>query len=988
MLLEDFTKSALVVGGEVNDLDVDVALASRLDMLLHVVAGRVELVAKRGEVVDNLGQPGLVDLAAKEETLAGLGHAEVHGRLQRCPVGFNKIFTEAGDLTSRGHLDTKEGVGAGKTGPRELRHLGGDVVTLDLHEISRVGNLLANKGLGGNIDEVGAENLADERERTRRTQIALDDLELGLAALGVLGLDDLHVEGTGDVPRLGDSLGNVLAALLDRLLEVDGGENKRSVTRVNTSLLDVLRHSVHNQLALGGDTIDVNLLRALDKLGNNNRVVRRHIGGRLELVLEILLAANHRHGSARQDITRTHQHRVPDLVSKLLGRLDRRQLLPRRLVNADAVENLRELLAILSLVNVQRVRAQHFGPTLLLQSQRNVLRQLPANRHHHARCALQFVNIHHPLVAQLLKIQFIRRIIISRHRLRVIIDHYSLFSHVAEGLDGRDGAPVELDGGADSVDAAAEDNGAVVFEGDVVGGAVVCGVEVVCVGREFGSEGVDALDPGADVEGEADGADLVFGGGDGVCDLAIGEAELLSLEDLVLLEGVEAACVFELAGAVDDVLELVEEPLVDLGEVVDLVDGVVFVEHGLADGEPAAVGGVLELEVEVVKLVALEADEAGVDLADGLLEGLFKGTADSHDLADGLHGAANVALDVLELGKIPSGHLGDDVVEGGLKVGGGCLCDGVGQLGEAVAEANLGGGVGEGVAGGLGGEGGGAGETGVDLDDAVVEAVGLEGVLDVALADDAEMADDFDGGGSEHVVLLVAEGLAGGDDNGVTGVDAEGVKVLHVADGDAVVVCVTDNLVLELLPALEGLFDEDLGREGEGSRGHVSELFLVVGKAGAETTQGVGCTDNDGVADLFGGVEGLVNGADGNGLGNGDVDFLEGLGEQVSVFGKLESSHAGAENLDAVLFPEAETLHLDTEVEGSLSTKGEEDAVGLFSLNYVRDIFGGDGEVVDLVRKGVVCLDGGNVGVDEHRRNAGLLEGLESLGACAVAVSR
>ena len=47
------------------------------------------------------------------------------------------------------------------------------------------------------------------------------------------------------------------------------------------------------------------------------------------------------------------------------------------------------------------------------------------------------------------------------------------------------------------------------------------------------------------------------------------------------------------------------------------------------------------------------------------------------------------------------------------------------------------------------------GEPGVDLDDAVLQRGGVEGVLDVALADNAKVTDHFNGRFTEHVVLLV-----------------------------------------------------------------------------------------------------------------------------------------------------------------------------------------------------------------------------------------
>ena len=444
------------------------------------------------------------------------------------------------------------------------------------------------------------------------------------------------------------------------------------------------------------------------------------------------------------------------------------------------------------------------------------------------------------------------------------VDHDGLLAHLAKSLGGADGAPIELDGATDTIDTAAEDNGALVFEGDVVRRSVVRRVQVVGVGGEFGSQGIDLLDPGTDVEAQSLRADLVLGAVDGVGDLSVRETEFLGLEDLLALETVERANGLHFTDAVDQVLQLVEEPLVDLGQIVHLLDRVVLVKHGLANGEPSAVGGVLEFEIEVVKLVALESDVSGVDLSNGLLERLFKSSANGHDFSDRLHGTANVALDVLELGKIPSGDFRDNVVERWFEVSSGGLGDGVGQLGQRVAETNLGGRVSQRVTGGLGGEGGRSGKTGVDFNDTVVETVGLQSVLDVALSYDSQMSDDLDGGGSEHVVLLIAESLTGGDDNGVTSVNTQRVKVLHVANSDAVVVGVTDYFVFDFLPALERLLDQNLGRQCQRSGSHVAELFLVVGETRSQTTERVGGSDNDRVSDLFGGIDSFLDGADSN----------------------------------------------------------------------------------------------------------------------------
>jgi hypothetical protein len=337
---------------------------------------------------------------------------------------------------------------------------------------------------------------------------------------------------------------------------------------------------------------------------------------------------------------------------------------------------------------------------------------------------------------------------------------------------------------------------------------------------------------------------------------------------------------------------------------------------------------------------------------------------------------------VLELGKIPSGNLGDDVVKRRLEVGGSGLGDGVGKLGKGMSETDLGGGVGKRISGSLGSQGRGSRKTGVDLNDTVIETIRLESVLDVTLANNTQVSYDLDGSTSKHVVLLIAQGLTGGNNDRVTSVNTERIKILHVAHGNTVVVGVTDDLIFKLLPTLERLLDKDLGREGKRSSGHVAELLLVVGETGTQTAESIGSSDNDRVTDSLGSLEGLLDSADGDRLGNGDVNLFQSPSEEVTILTQLQSSDAGTEDLDAVLLEESKSLHLNTEVESSLTTERQEDAVRLLLLDDIGNILGGDGEVVDLVSQTVVGLDGSDVGVDEHRSNAGFLESLEGLGAC------
>ena len=74
------------------------------------------------------------------------------------------------------------------------------------------------------------------------------------------------------------------------------------------------------------------------------------------------------------------------------------------------------------------------------------------------------------------------------------------------------------------------------------------------------------------------------------------------------------------------------------------------------------------------------------------------------------------------------------------------------------------------------------------------------------------MADNLDGEFAQQVDVVVVQGLARCHHDALSGMYAQRVKVLHVADRDAVVVAVANHLELDLLPTLERLLYQHLGR--------------------------------------------------------------------------------------------------------------------------------------------------------------------------------
>ena len=160
-----------------------------------------------------------------------------------------------------------------------------------------------------------------------------------------------------------------------------------------------------------------------------------------------------------------------------------------------------------------------------------------------------------------------------------------------------------------------------------------------------------------------------------------------------------------------------------------------------------------------------------------LLDRLLERAADAHDLADGLHAAAEQAADAAELLEVPARDLHDDIVQARLEARRGHLRHRVLDLVQRDAEPELRGDERERVPGRLGRERGRAREPRVDLpggfsiarargdgdgahlDDAVLARGGVQRVLDVTFTNDTKVTNDVDSSGAEHVVVRIGERL-------------------------------------------------------------------------------------------------------------------------------------------------------------------------------------------------------------------------------------
>ena len=198
------------------------------------------------------------------------------------------------------------------------------------------------------------------------------------------------------------------------------------------------------------------------------------------------------------------------------------------------------------------------------------------------------------------------------------------------------------------------------------------------------------------------------------------------------------------------------------------------------------------------------------------------------------------------------------------------------------------------------------------------------------------------------------------------------------------VVGIADGLELYLLPALQALFHQDLRCEGKCRFGQLAECLLIGTDAATQTAEGVGRADHDGEANLVGGLQGIVHVLHSVADGHLQVNLAQLLHEEVAVLGVHDGLDASAKHLDAILLEHARLIQLRATVQGRLSAKSEEDAVGALLLDNLSHEVCVHRLEIHLVGNALRGLDGCDVGVHQHTLDALLAQGFQGLRARVV----
>ena len=185
----------------------------------------------------------------------------------------------------------------------------------------------------------------------------------------------------------------------------------------------------------------------------------------------------------------------------------------------------------------------------------------------------------------------------------------------------------------------------------------------------------------------------------------------------------------------------------------------------------------------------------------------------------------------MEFSQVPTWNLTYHIVQSRFEESRSSLCHRVLQVEESVAESQFGSHECQRISGCLRGQGRGTGKTGIYFDDAIIFRFGVESILYITFADNTDVADNTDSQFTKFMIFTVGQCLRRSNNDRLTGMNPQWVKVLHITNCNTVVEAVADHLVFHFLPAFQALLHQYLGREREGFFDQHVQFFFIVAEA-------------------------------------------------------------------------------------------------------------------------------------------------------------
>ena len=362
------------------------------------------------------------------------------------------------------------------------------------------------------------------------------------------------------------------------------------------------------------------------------------------------------------------------------------------------------------------------------------------------------------------------------------------------------------------------------------------------------------------------------------------------------------------------------------------------------------------------------------------LDNFLERAADRHDFAHRLHARTDFARHTRKLSQVPTGNFTNQVIQLRSLVSG-IRSTHFADLVERIAQCNLGGNESERITGGFGRQCGGTGQTGVHLDYAIVVGLGVERILDVTFAHDAEVTDTFGRKFLQHFHLFVGKRAGWSNHDRLTGMNAQRVEVFHACHGEAVVVGVADYLEFDFLPAFQGFFHQNLLGERERTFSQLDKRFLVRTDTTAQAAQSVCRTHHYRIADFAGSLQGVFHAFHGVALRSFHRNLIQLLHKEIAVFRIHDSLYRSTQYTYAVFLQSTVQVKFRTAVQRSLSAESQQDTVRLLFLNDFFYEIRSYRQEVNFIGNTFRRLDCSNIRVNQYRTHTFFAQSLQSLRA-------
>ena len=405
----------------------------------------------------------------------------------------------------------------------------------------------------------------------------------------------------------------------------------------------MFHHAADERTGAIADAIDVALDGVVEKSIEQHWRIVGDLDRLAHVALEVALLMDDLHRAATEHVARTNHQRVTQgrRLFKRLGFGARRGI--GGLPEMELAQQRRKTLAVFGGIDHVGAGADD-RHALGLQTQCELERGLTAVLHDHPHGFFLVDDLQDVFEREGLEIQAVRGVVISGHRLGVAVDHDGLVAVLAQGQGGMDAAIVELDTLTDAVGAAPQHHDLFIVRGHGLALVLVRGVQVGGVGRKLGGAGVHALVHGTHAQSLALLANRLVSGLEQLGQTAIRKALAFEHPQRGGIDrGQRASCFFggklvDLELDLDDLLDLHQEPGIDLGQVMHF-------GHGQAHGKgiahvPDPLGtGLAQFFLERLAVLGLlvHAVDTHLETPQGLLKAFLEGTAHGHHLAHGFH---------------------------------------------------------------------------------------------------------------------------------------------------------------------------------------------------------------------------------------------------------------------------------------------------------------------------------------------------------------